>query len=141
MFCDSFSRCATLCLSRDIGSRVSFLPPADTGEGAGGGLCLGEGVSLGVSLALGASFGASTVFGYDAALGAEGVYALGAEGAEDEAAGLGASGSTSKSGFPTPRLSPAFAWNLVMTPAAGLLISTVTLSVSMLATVSSSSTH
>lgn len=39
-----------------------------------------------------------------------------------EPAGLGASGSTSNRGFPTPRLSPAATWNLVMTPAVGLLI-------------------
>ena len=50
-------------------------------------------------------------------------------------------GSTSKNGFPTSRVSPAATWNLLKTPATGLLISTVTLSVYMLATVSSSSTH
>lgn len=96
--------------------------------GTGGGVCFGD--YFGLS-ALGAYFeaslGASTDFAFSSVLGASvlGAYLAGA----DEPAGLGASGSTSKSGLPTPRFSPAFAWNLVITPAAGLLISTVTLSV------------
>lgn len=56
-------------------------------------------------------------------------------------AGLALSGSMSNNGFPTSRLSPAVTWNLRSLPAWGLLISTVTLSVSTLATVSSWSTH
>ena len=44
-------------------------------------------------------------------------------------AGLAASISTPKSGFPTPRVSPFLTKSLVKTPAAGLLIYTVTLSV------------
>ena len=51
------------------------------------------------------------------------------------AAGLAPSVSMSKSGFPTSRLSPYPTWNLRTFPACGLLISTVTLSVSTLATV------
>lgn len=56
-------------------------------------------------------------------------------------AGFPPSGSISNNGFPTSRLSPAFTWNLSNLPAWGLLISTVTLSVSTLATVSSCSTQ
>lgn len=56
-------------------------------------------------------------------------------------AGLALSGSISNKGFPTSKLSPALTWNFNNFPAWGLLISTVTLSVSTLATVSSCSTH
>lgn len=56
-------------------------------------------------------------------------------------AGFALSGSRSNKGFPTSKLSPALTWNFNNFPAWGLLISTVTLSVSTLATVSSWSTH
>jgi len=46
-----------------------------------------------------------------------------------EPAGLGASLSTPKRGFPTARVSPFLTKSLVKSPAAGLLIYTVTLSV------------
>jgi hypothetical protein len=51
------------------------------------------------------------------------------------AVGLAASTSTSKSGLPTSKLSPALTCNFETKPVNGLLISTVTLSVSILATV------
>lgn len=60
---------------------------------------------------------------------------------EDPVAPFVASISTPKRGFPTPTTSPGLAKSLVMIPAAGLLISTVTLSVSILATGSSISTQ
>lgn len=56
-------------------------------------------------------------------------------------AGFALSGSMSNKGFPTSKLSPALTWNFNNFPDWGLLISTVTLSVSTFATVSSCSTH
>ena len=54
---------------------------------------------------------------------------LGYDFGAEEPAGFWASTSISKNGFPTSRLSPSPTWNFDMTPALGLLISTVTLSV------------
>lgn len=79
------------------------------------GLDVSAGVGLGASVDLGASFVSA--------------------GLAEDPEGLGRSASTPKSGFPTATVSPAFANNFVITPWVGLLISTVTLSVSTLATV------
>ena len=143
MFWDYLSLWDTLCLNLDIGSRVSDLS-ADEAVLAEGDWTFGayfgfsafgasfagdEGgcwvfvVGLGVSACFGCSFfSTGTYFGADPA-------------------GLAASISTPKSGFPTPKVSPFLTKSLVKTPAAGLLIYTVTLSVYTLAIVSSSSTH
>lgn len=131
MFWDSFRRWETLWRSLDIASRVYTLCPDGT-EGVEGLLALGA--SLGLSAALGAYLVDSAAFGWSWAFGAS---TFGASFAADlgEPAGFAPSGSTSNKGFPTPKVSPSFGCNLVTSPATGLLISTVTLSVSMLATV------
>jgi hypothetical protein len=86
-----------------MASRVSIRCPEGTVAEGGGGACFG--VSFAFS-AFGAYFGASTAFGVSTALGdsafSAGFFVVA------YTVGLVASGSTSKSGFPTPRLSPDF---------------------------------
>jgi hypothetical protein len=96
-----------------MASRVSIRCPEGTDGEGGGGDCFGVYFAFSAFGAyFGAYFGASTAFGVSATFGVS-------TGFGDSAfyagffvvaytAGLAASGSTSKSGFPTPRLSPDF---------------------------------
>ena len=139
VFWESFNLWPTLCLNLDIGSRVYFLSPENTGGGGGGGVDLGLSA---LAASLGASFfGAYWVWvcavlddwaGLDSSFFSAGW---------DAPSGFLASTSTPNRGFPTGTVSPGAAYSLVRIPGAGLLISTVTLSVSTLAIVSSCSTH
>lgn len=114
---------------------MSILSPVGT-DGVGGG-----GVGWDAFWGLEASFTGSDLLsaGLVVSAGLEVSAGLGASfvwaGEDEDPEGLGRSASTPKSGFPTATVCPAFAKNLVMTPWVGLLISTVTLSVSTLATV------
>lgn len=135
---------ATLCLSLDIGSLTSFLSTPISILGACGvgfdslaGLVSAglEGFDYSFFYCLGSSFFVSSFLTY--CLGSYFLaYCFGAP-----PAGFAPSGSISNKGFPTSKLSPALTWNFNNFPAWGLLISTVTLSVSTLATVSSCSTQ
>ena len=124
LFWESFNLLATVCLNLDIFYLVSILYPEGTLKlccwGCGFGAYFFGYDFWGVSVFwtgcyFAASFGASWVgllyWGFDAPYG------------------FLPSGSTSKKGFPTSRVSPAATWNLDKTPAIGLLIYTVTLSV------------
>lgn len=147
MFYASLSLSAILSLILFMGTRVSVLvPPIPVGAflavtwffcGAAGAALGGtaEGVFsagggyAGVGVATGAAFGTSAA----AAFGGAG----GACGAADPAL---ASVSSSKKSAPTSTVSPSAAKYVLITPLSGVTISTVILSVSILATIESAST-